>query len=357
MAKINLNKLLSPVSIIVFLLSITVMKAQTNTTKTQTLSGRQQSIVAISGLTATGDLGRLSIELANGLDAGLTIEETKEILVQLYAYCGFPRSLNAISTLMSVIEKRKSNGINDRQGDPTVSKDGVQDKYEQGRKVLEALTKMPQSKPAPGFGEFAPRIDAFLKEHLFADIFESKVLTFQERELVTISALAAMPGVSSQLQSHVKMGINTGITDDQLVEVAQLTEKFVSMAQANSLRELMAKPVAPVIKQDMMVRISEIEILPEFLNEYNTILKEEAAASVEKEPGVIAIFPMSIKAQPTQIRIIEIYADSAVYQAHLKTPHFQHYKTTTLKMVKALKLVDMNRLDEQTMLEIFKKLK
>ncbi|GLU51527.1 hypothetical protein Dfri01_09880 [Dyadobacter frigoris] len=333
------------------------MKAQTNTIQKQVLNDRLQSIVAISGLTATGDLGRLSTELGNGLDAGLTVEETKEILVQLYAYCGFPRSLNAISTLMTEIDKRKANGIHDKQGKQTVSKDGVQDKYEQGRKVLEALTKMPQFKPAPGFGEFAPRIDAFLKEHLFADIFESEVLTFQERELVTISALAAMPGVSSQLQSHVKMGINAGITDNQLVEVAQLIEKFVSRTQANALREIIGKPLAVVIERDMIVRISKIEILPQFLTDYNAILEEEAAASVEKEPGVIAIFPMSIKEQPTQIRIIEIYADSAAYQSHLKTSHFQHYKTTTLKMVKVLKLVDMNTLDGQIMLEIFKKLK
>ena len=109
--------------------------------------------------------------------------------------------------------------------------------------------------------------------------------------------------------------------------------------------------------QTMMVRISEIEILPEYLDEYNAILKEEAAASVEKEKGVVGIFPMSIKQQPTQIRIVEIYADSSAYQAHLKTPHFQHYKTTTLKMVKALKLVDMDALDPNTMSAIFKKLK
>lgn len=109
--------------------------------------------------------------------------------------------------------------------------------------------------------------------------------------------------------------------------------------------------------QTMMVRISEIDIRPQYLAEYNAILTEEAAASVEKEKGVVAIFPMSIKQQPTQIRIIEIYADSSAYQAHLKTPHFQHYKTTTLKMVKALKLVDMDALDPKTMPAIFKKLK
>ena len=113
----------------------------------------------------------------------------------------------------------------------------------------------------------------------------------------------------------------------------------------------------PNTSQQSMVRLSEIEIHPEFLAEYSAILKEESRASIEKEPGVIAIFPMAIKDQPNQIRIIEIYADSAAYKSHLKTPHFQHYKTTTLKMVKALKLVDMNKLDEQTMPEIFKKLK
>ena len=109
--------------------------------------------------------------------------------------------------------------------------------------------------------------------------------------------------------------------------------------------------------QTMMLRISEIEILPKYLNEYNAILKEEAAASVEKEIGVVAIFPMRVKQEPTQIRIVEIYADSSAYQAHLKTTHFQHYKTTTLKMVKALKLVDMDALDPNTMSAIFKKLK
>ena len=350
-------RLLSLILLFVLTLGTTVMNAQTNIDQNPALSPQQKSIVIISALTASGDIENLTKQLNAGLDAGLSVEQTKEILVQLYAYCGFPRSLNAIGTLMTVLEKRKAGGIDDLEGKKATLKKGAKDKYEQGRKVLEELTKIPQSKPAPGFGEFAPRIDTFLKEHLFADIFESEVLTFQQREFVTISALAAMAGVTSQLQSHVKMGLNIGLTENQLVEVAALIEQFVSRTQANSLRKVIAKPEIPVTEKDMMVRISEIEILPEYLNEYNSILKEEAAASVEKEPGVVAIFPMNIRDQPTQIRIIEIYADSSAYQSHLKTPHFQHYKTSTLKMVKSLKLVDMNTLDQQTMLEIFKKLK
>ncbi len=125
------------------------------------------------------------------------------MLVQLYAYCGFPRSLNGISTLIKVLEERKAKGIQDVTGKEATPVTGSSDKYERGRKTLGTLTKTPQVKPAPGFGEFAPRIDAFLKEHLFADMFDSDVLTYQQHELTTISALGAITGVEAQLQSHI----------------------------------------------------------------------------------------------------------------------------------------------------------
>ena len=110
-------------------------------------------------------------------------------------------------------------------------------------------------------------------------------------------------------------------------------------------------------KDEMMIRISEIEIDSIYLREYNNILQEEARASVQLEPGVIAIYPMYQKENPEQIRILEIYANREAYESHLKTPHFQKYKTSTLKMVKSLKLVDMDNIDSQTMAEIFSKIK
>jgi alkylhydroperoxidase/carboxymuconolactone decarboxylase family protein YurZ/quinol monooxygenase YgiN len=332
------------------------MTAQSNRSVAGQLSNQQQSIVAIAALTATGNLDSLKIQLNRGLDAGLSVNEIKEILVQLYAYCGFPRSLNAINTFRVVMEERKTKAIIDSIGkQPVVTETG--DKYERGRKTLEKLTGTAQAKPAPGFGEFAPRIDAFLKEHLFADIFDSDVLSYQQRELVTIAALAAMPGVQSQLQSHLSMGKNTGLTESQYLQVAELVEQHISVTQANTLRKLLAQPIVSLPQPDMMVRISEIEIVPEYLKDYNTILKEEAAASVKVEPGVIAIFPMYQQQNHNQVRIIEIYASKAAYQSHLKTAHFQHYKIATLKMVKSLKLVDMETLDKETMLQIFEKLK
>ncbi len=84
-------------------------------------------------------------------------------------------------------------------------------------------------------------------------------------------------------------------------------------------------------KNNMMIRISEIEIDSIYLQEYNNILQEESRASVQLEPGIIAIYPMYQKENPTQIRILEIYANREAYESHLKTPHFQKYKTSTVK--------------------------
>ncbi|HWW38042.1 carboxymuconolactone decarboxylase family protein [Pedobacter sp.] len=207
----------------------------------QHLTGQQQSIAAISALTATGDLKNLKSELDSGLEAGLTVNEIKEILVQLYAYCGFPRSLNALNTFKTVADERKTKGITDKTGKEIVVENNVVDKYEQGRKVLEVLTKTPQSKPAPGFGEFSPRIDSFLKEHLFADVFASDVLTYQQRELATISALAAMPGLASQLESHIGIGMNTGITEQQIKTVFDIIENSINKEQAEKARDVLAK--------------------------------------------------------------------------------------------------------------------
>ena len=109
-------------------------------------------------------------------------------------------------------------------------------------------------------------------------------------------------------------------------------------------------------KSNRMIRMSEIEIDSNYLEEYKAILKEESRASVQLEPGVISIYPMYQKENPTQVRILEIYANREAYESHLKTPHFQKYKTTTLKMVKSLKLIDMEAIDEETMPAIFRKL-
>ncbi len=244
MKKMNTMKFQLAIAFIVALMGLSSnMNAQTDTNKNQSLNAKQKRIVTISSLTAAGDLENLQKALNGGLDSGLTVNEIKEVLVQMYAYAGFPRSLNGISTFMKVVEERRKKGINDIEGKAATPIAGG-DKYERGRKTLETLTGQPQLKPAPGFGEFSPQIDRFLKEHLFADIFDSDILTYQEREFATISALAAMPGALPQLESHIGMGMNIGLTENQLSEVFALIEKNISRQQAETARKSLAKVTA-----------------------------------------------------------------------------------------------------------------
>ncbi len=116
-----------------------------------------------------------------------------------------------------------------------------------------------------------------------------------------------------------------------------------------------------VVQQDsvidkMMVRMAEIEIHPEYIEAYKAILQEESEVSVRLEAGVICIYPMVQKDNPLQIRLLEIYADKDAYLFHLQTPHFQKYKTSTLKMVKSLQLIDMEAIDLKSMPKLFQKI-
>ena len=117
------------------------------------------------------------------------------------------------------------------------------------------------------------------------------------------------------------------------------------------------KPSAKTASKGMIVRIAEIEVFPQYLKEYLEYANEVDRLSVEREPGVICLFPMQSADDSCQIRILEIYASEEAYQSHLKTDHFQKYKTGTLHMVKSLKLPTMNPLDSETMGDIFMKMK
>ncbi len=107
----------------------------------------------------------------------------------------------------------------------------------------------------------------------------------------------------------------------------------------------------------MMIRMAEIDVDSKYISEYSAILKESAETSMRLEKGVIAIFPMFQKENPTQIRILEVYLNKESYEAHLQTLHFKHYKTTTLKMIKSLKLVEMQPIDVETMQKMLSKIK
>lgn len=191
---------------------------QKNTTA-DTLTACQQAIPLIAASMAVGNREKLNAALNQGLDAGLTVNETKEILVQLYAYTGFPRSLNALGELMKVVEARKARGINDAQGKEPAAPVPVGDEL---RRVgtTNQTTISGALVQGPLF-DFAPVINQFLQTHLFGDIFARDNLDWQSRELATVGALAAMPGVEPQLLAHVKASLRVGLSGGQLRQLAR----------------------------------------------------------------------------------------------------------------------------------------
>lgn len=207
------------------------------------LSKKQEKIVTISAFTAKGELDKLRIELSAGLDAGLTVNEIKEVLVHLYAYSGFPRSLRGLQTFMSVLDERKAKGISDNWGREASPVTDTRDKYERGKEILADLSGVtpPAGRATEGYAGFSPEIETFLKEHLFADIFERDVLTYAQREMVTVSVLISIGGVEPMLSSHMNLSLNVGITPQQLEEIIQVIEKNVSKKEADAAKPILAE--------------------------------------------------------------------------------------------------------------------
>lgn len=184
----------------------------------QRLSAAKVAIGPIAASMATGHMSALAAALNQGFDAGLSIAEAKEVLVQLYAYAGFPRALNALGEMMKVLDERRSRGLKDapgREAGPVPT----------GAALLETgAANQTQLSGAPVVGplfEFAPAIDRFLKTHLFGDIFARDNLDWPSRELATVAALSALQGGEPQLRAHIRISLNTGLTVDQLRQLAE----------------------------------------------------------------------------------------------------------------------------------------
>ena len=107
---------------------------------------------------------------------------------------------------------------------------------------------------------------------------------------------------------------------------------------------------------EMIIRIAELTIEPDYLQAYLDVLKEESEASIRLEPGVLCIYPMYEKKSPTKIRLLEIYANQQAYEDHLQSPHFKKYKSSTAHMVESLELIDMEAIDPESMPWIFSKI-
>ena len=188
-------------------------KQQTETKDMNQLSFTTEQAAWMSAIAcdeAKGDLIALESAIHNGLEAELTVSQIKEALSQLYAYTGFPRSLNALGVLQNVVESRKSKDKRVIMGEDASPLGDEYDALKEGTRVQTQLV-------GKAFEyAFAPATDYYLKAHLFGDIFARDNLTYADRELITVSALSGMAGVESQLKAHIAGARNMGVTEEQL---------------------------------------------------------------------------------------------------------------------------------------------
>ena len=98
------------------------------------------------------------------------------------------------------------------------------------------------------------------------------------------------------------------------------------------------------VAQKKMTRLAKLEIDSAQLDSYKAFLKDEIETSLKVEAGVLTLYAVFEKKQPTNVTILEIYADTTAYKAHIITPHFLKYKNGTLNMVKSLELVEVDPL-------------
>ena len=205
-------------------------KPNTKTEKdmnTLTFTTEQAALMsAIACNEARGDQSSLAVAIDRGLDAGLTVSQVKEALSHLYAYTGFPRSLNALGTLQRVLEQRTSAGKATEEGVEASPMPAGFDALKQGTEVQTGLS-------GRAFNyDFCPAEDYYLKAHLFGDIFARDNLTHADRELVTVSALSGLENVMPQLQAHVRGALNMGVSEEQLRNIPVALKANGLMAEA-----------------------------------------------------------------------------------------------------------------------------
>lgn len=199
------------------------------------LTKKEIALAQISSLAAQGKIEELKKEFDPALKSGLTINEAKDAFVQLYAYAGFPRSLNAIGALMSFLENTEESYP---QGRESTKLPDNYDALKQGTIVQTKLVGRPVS---GGMMDFAPDADLYLKAHLFGDIFARDVLTHREREVSTIAILASIQGLESQFKSHINMGQNAGLSVADEVEILSNLVKTIGQSEVTRLTKFITE--------------------------------------------------------------------------------------------------------------------
>lgn len=308
--------------------------------QTGKLTMKQREMITCITLATMQTLPQLKAHAGAALNVGVTPEELREVMYPTAPFIGFPKMLNAVATVNDVLKERGIPLPLEKQGTVTeetrhVTGKAIQDKLYPGG-IASVMEGLPD-----GMGK---DVERFLTDYFFGEIYSRGAIDLQTRELLGYCVLTTLEA-ESQLQSHYHGNINVGNAPETLTAAVIQCLPYIGFPAAiKALRIIKQEYARPVSAGNNLVRLSKITVDAAQLDAYNAFLKEEIEASMRLEPGVLTLYATAEKDNPYKMTILEIYADRAAYESHLKTPHFQKYKQGTLSMVKELELVDVKPL-------------
>ena len=308
--------------------------------QTGSLTVKQREMITCITLAAQQALPQLKAHAGAALNVGVTPEELREVVYLTAPFIGFPKMLNALSTVNGVFEERGIKLPFEKQGSVTDAS-----RHETGKAIQDRLYPGGISSAMDGMpGDMGKYVEGFLTDYFFGEIYSRGALDLKTRELLGYCVLVTI-GAESQLKSHYYGNLNVGNTSETITAAVIQCLPYVGFPAAiKALSIIKQEYVKEKKSENNLVRLSKITVDPAQLDAYNSLLKEEIEASMRIEPGVLTLYATAEKDKPNKITILEIYADRAAYEKHLTTPHFKKYKQGTLSMVKDLQLVDVKPL-------------
>lgn len=308
--------------------------------QTGSLTVKQREMITCITLAAQQALPQLKAHAGAALNVGVTPEELREVVYLTAPFIGFPKMLNALSTVNGVFEERGIKLPIEKQGSVTDTS-----RHETGKAIQDRLYPGGISSTMDGMpGDMGKDVEGFLTDYFFGEIYSRGALDLKTRELLGYCVLVTI-GAESQLKSHYYGNLNVGNTPEIITAAVIQCLPYVGFPAAiKALSIIKQEYVKEKNSENNLVRLSKITVDMAQLDAYNSLLKEEIEASMRIEPGVLTLYATAEKDNPNKITILEIYADRAAYEKHLTTPHFKKYKQGTLSMVKDLQLVDVKPL-------------
>jgi 4-carboxymuconolactone decarboxylase len=196
------------------------------------LTLKHKEIAAVSALVAMGNAApQLKTRLNGALNAGCSLDEVSEVILQMSAYAGFPAAINAMKVLKEVVLERNGSGHEHGPAE-TAMKRSRADRYETGVEWLSKLDPNIVRAFEDEFESVMPDIARYTIEYGYGDVYSRQGLVLKSRQMATISAVAALGTAPVLLRFHINCGLNVGLTEQEIMEVMTIVSVYAGFPAA-----------------------------------------------------------------------------------------------------------------------------